>query len=198
MNGDRWKWLIAWLLVVLWPATAAATVLIHVGLDELIDVSDVIAHVDVESVEFISPREGVIKTRTTFRARDVLLGSEDFDGDRIVVEVVGGEWGDLVGHIAGMPRFRAGQETLLFLERTSTGHIFTGLGQGVFRVRRDGESGEALVTRKLNGVGLVDRDSRGALEWQHSPAPVVDHPLVHLLSIIHAHLADAASAGRSR
>ncbi len=198
MSPSRWRWIGLWLLVLLWPSAASATVLIHVGLDELIDISDVIAHVNVESVEYFSPQEGVIKTRTTFRAREILEGAEDFDGDRLVVEVIGGEWGDLVGHIAGMPRFREGQEVLLFLERTSIGHIFTGLGQGVFRIRRDGESGEALVTRKLNGVGLVDRDSPGGSAWQHSPSPVVDHPLEHLMSIIEAHQGDLNSTRRSR
>ena len=198
MDGDRWNWRLALLLVVLWPASASATVVIHVGLDELTEISHVIAHVDVESVEFVQPRPGVIKTRPTFRAREILRGAEDFDGELLVVEVGGGEWGDLRSHIPGMPRFRAGQEVLLFLERTSGGHIFTGLGQGVFRLRRDPASGEALATRRLNGVGLVDRDATGASAIRHSSAPVVDHPLHHLMSIISSHLEDLGSDGGAR
>ena len=74
-------------VLLLWPAPGAATVVVHLGLEEMTHASDVIAHAQVKSVEVIAPTEGVLLTRVTFHARDVLRGKEDFQTDELVVQV---------------------------------------------------------------------------------------------------------------
>ena len=188
MEVERWKWCLGLVVFLLWPFTATATVVVHLGLEEMSQASDVIAHAAVKSVEVIAPSPGVLLTRITFHARDVVRGEGDFHSGDLTVVVIGGRGADREVRIPGMPTFRVGEEVLIFLERTDHGHAFTGLSQGVFRIHFEPMTGAPVASRSIRGLGLVNLDPGGKMRWMHAPSPVVNHPLAHLRSEIRWHL----------
>ena len=188
MSVSRWNWWFVLAVFVLWPLSSGATVVVHVGLEEMSQASHVIVHAQVKSVEIIAPQEGVLMTRVTFQARDVIRGQKDFEEGELTVQVLGGRGMDREVRIPGMPTFRVGEEVLVFLERTSQGHAFTGLSQGVFRIHEEAMTGQRVASRTIRGLGLVDLDANEGMQWAHSPTPVVNHPLSNLLAEIRFHL----------
>ena len=106
--------------------------------------------------------------------------------ERYTMRMIGGHGADGLNlWIPGMPRFRTGDESVLFLERTSAGHIPCGLGQGVWRVRAD-LKGNAWVTQGGQGMHLVRRDHTGRLAPAHQPPLTSVHLLHDLVTEIYA------------
>lgn len=83
----------------------------------------------------------------------------------VTVEVIGGQVGDLVMVADGMPRFEAGEEVLLFLQRaapTASPRWQTrGMAQGKFSVRRAGA--KVWLERDLDALELVGDGAPAAL-----------------------------------
>ena len=106
--------------------------------------------------------------------------------ERYTMRMIGGYGADGLNlWIPGMPRFKTGQESVLFLERTSEGHIPCGLGQGVWRVRSD-LKGTPWVTQGGQGMHLVRRDHTGRLAPAHKPPLTSVHLLQDLVTEIYA------------
>lgn len=106
--------------------------------------------------------------------------------ERYTMRMIGGYGSDGLNlWIPGMPRFKMGQESVLFLERTSAGHIPCGLGQGVWRVRSD-LKGNSWVTQGGQGMHLVQRDHTGRLKPAHQLALTSVHLLQDLVIEIYA------------
>lgn len=106
--------------------------------------------------------------------------------ERYTMRMIGGYGADGLNlWIPGMPRFTTGQESVLFLERTSAGHIPCGLGQGVWRVRAD-LKGNPWVTQGGQGMHLVRRDHTGRLAPAHQPPLTSVHLLQELVTEIYA------------
>ena len=62
--------------------------------------------------------------------------------------MIGGCAGRITSYVAGAPRFRPGEEAILFLEPTRGGEIsITAWGEGTFRIRNDARTGEERVTQ---------------------------------------------------
>ena len=64
--------------------------------------------------------------------------------------------------------FKQGEDVVLFLERTSLGHIPCGLGQGVWRVQTD-PTGRSWVRQSVSGMHLMERSPQGRLRGAHLP-----------------------------
>jgi hypothetical protein len=65
----------------------------------------------------------------------------------MVIEEIGGSVGTRVSNVDGVPRFTAGDEALLFVERRPDGHFKTfGMYLGVLAVQRD-PAGQAFLLR---------------------------------------------------
>jgi hypothetical protein len=89
---------------------------------------------------------------------------------RHVMRLHGGAGGDGIAlTVPGMPRFKVGEEVVLFLEKSAHGHLPCGLEQGVWRVAR-GSGGAATASQDTAGVQLMRRDTAGRL------VPVKGHP----------------------
>ncbi len=102
--------------------------------------------------------EGEIWTFTTFRVEETWHG--DATG-QIVVRLLGGRTGQLTSIVEGVPRFRPGEEAVLFLQRTSRGDFsIVSWEQGTFRIRRDPASGEDTVTQDTALIEIFDSASR--------------------------------------
>jgi hypothetical protein len=165
--------------LVLWAASASATVLRRASLDELVDSSAVVFHgrvVAVDDDNSEGPR-GPFRTTIELEVLTVVKGLGK-DTGVFTLTLPGGRAGDRVMHIPGMPRFSPGDEVVLLLEPTSEGHALAGLGQGVFRVIR--ADGEVRVVRELGGAVLLDQE--------HKPSAPLKAPrtLDELLAVLGA------------
>lgn len=131
-------------LLLATSAPVAATTLLRMSLGQMSRTAKVI--VRVRCVESAAAWDaGEIWTFTSF---DVDAVWKSFAPARITVRLLGGRVGNLTSNVSGIPRFRAGEEVVLFLEPTLRGG-FTVVSweQGTFRIHRDPRSGEASVTQ---------------------------------------------------
>ncbi len=132
-------------LVVMLVGSAAAMDARPLAFDEVVARADCIVHGTVAEVAPGRDADGIPATWITLDVADCLKGAV---GPRLVIKQVGVptplDDGALL-RVPGLPRYRAGDEVVLFLHRPS-GRGFTspvGLGQGVYRVKRRG--GERVV-----------------------------------------------------
>ncbi|MGH9710236.1 MAG: hypothetical protein ACRD37_06795, partial [Candidatus Acidiferrales bacterium] len=107
-------------------------------------------------------RDGEIWTVTSFRVL------ENWKGDspqEIQVWMIGGRAGPVTSYVPGAPRFRVGEEVILFLEPTAS-RTFAGAlsiiawGEGTFRIHRDPRTGEMRVTQDTAITPDFDPSSR--------------------------------------
>jgi hypothetical protein len=132
--------------VLLAAAPATATSVVQFSFDSLCETSVRIVHVACVSSEPVEAEDGV-RTRTRFRVLEGLKGDA---GAEIEIALPGGKIGDRHVGIAGMPSFRAGEETVLFLSGPDgTGSPWpVGLGQGCYHVTVDETSGRSVHLRR--------------------------------------------------
>jgi hypothetical protein len=135
---------IAALTVALAPQVSA-TVLLPGDLGDIARGAAVIVRGTVVEVrtEWVDGRRRV-ETIVTLQVSETLKG--DMSG-RLSFKVPGGVIGRYRTITIGAPSFRQGEEVVLFLGALPPSLPYVlGLGQGVFRVRRDARSGETTVT----------------------------------------------------
>jgi hypothetical protein len=123
---------------------AHATTLMRMGLDRL-------AHAAKEIVRArcvantTAWDHGEIWTFTTFDVEETWRGAAN---GRITVKLLGGRTQQVTSLVSGVPRFRPGEDVVLFLEPAEDGTFsVTSWQQGVFRVSRDAASGTETVTQ---------------------------------------------------
>jgi hypothetical protein len=149
------------------PTGASATTVIPLTLDRMAGSSDVIVHGEVlrSQVIAVAKNERHLQTVVTVRVDRLLKGPK---GTReLTLRLPGGKLGKWAMQIPGMPSFKAGEEVVLFLEKTRVSWALTGLSQGKFTVYRDPKDGTKRVRRLLGGVHFVGFDPKG----QFSPKP---------------------------
>ena len=107
-------------------------------------------------------RDGEIWTVTSFHVLENWKGKSP---QEIQVWMIGGRAGPITSYVPGAPRFRIGEETVLFLEPVAPGS-FTGVlsiaawGEGTFRIRRDPRTFEMRVTQDTAITPNFDPSSR--------------------------------------
>ena len=167
------------------PAAIATTVM-RVDVPTMTQTSEwvVLAHVtDVRNVDLRHQGKGFF-TDVDLTITEVYRGQNV--PERYTLRTIGGRGADGLNlWIPGMPRFTIGQESVLFLERTSLGHIPCGLGQGVWRVRR-GAKGQSWVTQGGQGMHLMERGHDGRLRPTHLPAVTAVRSLDDLANEVYA------------
>ena len=137
------------------PSVANATLVVQYDLDRLVAESHGIVHARVVS-QRAEWREGTIVTYVDVEVVACLKGPYEVS-EIVTVEQVGGRIGDMATRVAGAPVFLTGEEVVLFLEPglDVLRPLVVGMAQGKFSVLRDA-SGQAVVTRDLQGLSLVD------------------------------------------
>lgn len=101
---------------------------------------------------------GEIWTFTSFEVQEVWKGQAP---PQITVRLLGGKVENLTSTVSGIPRFRPGEEIVLFLEPTRRGDFsVVSWEQGSFRVRRDRSSGRESVTQDSASFATFDPVSR--------------------------------------
>jgi hypothetical protein len=101
---------------------------------------------------------GEIWTFTSFEVEEAWRGAPPA---RITVRLLGGRVGNLTSSVAGVPRFRVGEDVVLFLERTPRGDsTVVSWEQGTFRIRRDTATGEERATQDSASFATFDPATR--------------------------------------
>ena len=88
---------------------------------------------------------GEIWTFSTFTVAEIWKGSA---APTLTIRTLGGSIGNITSRVSGLPRFRPGEDVVLFLEPTAQAELaIVGWQQGAFRIRRDVRSGASLATQ---------------------------------------------------
>lgn len=105
---------------------------------------------------------GEIWTFTTFNVLETWKAASGASiPPQITVRLLGGTVGSLTSHVSGTPRFRPGEEVVLFLQPTSRGDLsVVGWHQGTFRIQRDPHSGEETVMQDTAAFATFDPETR--------------------------------------
>ncbi len=137
--------------------TAEATTLARMSVEQMSQVAQVIVRARcVENTTLWDA--GEIWTLTSFEVEDVWRGSPPA---RITVRLLGGRVGNLTSNVSGVPRFRPGEEVVLFLERTRRGDFsVVSWEQGTFRISREIASGRNNVTQDTASFATFDPATR--------------------------------------
>jgi len=107
-------------------------------------------------------RDGEIWTVTSFSVLENWKGNSP---QEIQVWMIGGRAGPVTSYVPGAPRFRIGEETVLFLEPASSGSFggvlsITAWSEGTFRIHRDPRTFEMRVTQDTAITPNFDPSSR--------------------------------------
>lgn len=150
-------------LLLALTAAAGATTLLRVDVPGMTMTSQWVVRADITQVSSIDLRnEGKgIFTDVVMTIREVYQGTNV--PKTYTLRLVGGEGADgKVLWIPGMPGFAPGEDVVLFLEKTSLGHIPCGLGQGVWRVQHDA-TGTAWARQSIGSAHMFERREDGRL-----------------------------------
>jgi len=146
--------------------SAHATVMREVPLESLVRDSDLIVRGTVERVGVrleVSGPTAEPHTVVLLRVREWLKGAGD---DVVRIEELGGTTPQGIGTwIDGTPRYRAGEDVVVFLRRTDDGSLRTyAMCQGHFEVRHGVGEATDVVVRDLSAIGLAS--------WERGPMTV--------------------------
>src|SRR5271167_3461069 len=104
---------------------------------------------------------GEIWTFTSFEVEDAWKGAPSGAAKQVIVRLLGGSVGNLSSTVSGVPRFRPGEEVILFLQPTARGDFsIVSWVQGTFRIHRDARSGAETVIQDTAAFDTYDPAAR--------------------------------------
>ncbi|MBX7190624.1 MAG: hypothetical protein K1X94_01115 [Sandaracinaceae bacterium] len=161
---------------------AHATVMVEVPFDRLARESDAIVHGRVlrtGSRLVLDAGSARPHTLTEIEVFEPIKGAV---GDRLVVDEIGGTVQDRGMWIEGTPRFRRGEECVLFLRALPDGHFRTyAMAQGHFEVRPGVPGVAPTVVRDTSAVGFASW-AQGTMQIQ--PGTIASMPLDAFLDYV--------------
>lgn len=152
---------------VLLAPLAKSTMLERLSLAQLTSSAASVVHAECTGNQTLW-HGGEIWTVTSFR---VLGNWEGNSPQKIQVWMIGGRVGAVTSYVPGAPRFRPGEEAVLFLEPARSGALsITAWSEGTFRIRRDPRTGEMRVSQDTAITPDFDPSSRtfyatGIRDW---------------------------------
>ena len=148
--------LLASFFILLFAWSAAATTVVPLSFEQLVNASHSVVYGRVAEVRsrWTDDRRFIESIVTI----EILKGIKGAPGESIEFTIPGGQVGRYLNVIPGAPRFAPGDLGVFFL----TAHgprlpVTTGFTQGVYRVRRDANSGELIVMPPVVDSGRVVR-----------------------------------------
>jgi hypothetical protein len=123
---------------------ASPTTFVKMSLEQLSAATPLIVRAHCQG-SIVSSERGEIWTITSFEIRETWKGSAPAV---LRVRLLGGRTAQLTSHVEGVPRFRAGEDVVLFLAPLRRGdYSVAGWAQGTFRIRRGGAAASLVVTQ---------------------------------------------------
>jgi hypothetical protein len=149
--------LVAMAILLSARATARATTLARMSLDQLAAAADAVARVRCTDAKS-RWENGEIWTVTTFGVVETMKGVLPA---RITVRLPGGRVGHLTAAVDGTPRFNAAEEAVVFLERSPAGGFSVAAWvEGTFRIGRDPHTSLETVTQDSSTFAVFDTVTR--------------------------------------
>ena len=151
--------------VFLLCAAAAATTLARMTIEQMTRTSQLVVRAKCLG-NSTGWDAGEIWTFSEFQVEDTWKGTPP---SNLTVRLLGGRAGNLASNVPGVPRFRPGEEVVLFLEPTRKGDFsVVSWVQGTFRIRRNTRTGEEWAAQDTADFILSDSAAeasspRGAL-----------------------------------
>jgi hypothetical protein len=135
------------------PVAAEATIFRAVELDEKVEHSSsiVVGQITRQEARWDAERKNIL-TYSTFRIEKTLKGQP---AQEITIVTPGGTVGNVAQEIIGVPRFREGEEHVVFVRNTQAGPTVAYLEQGDYRVEKNAR-GERLAVPAVSSNVLVD------------------------------------------
>lgn len=129
--------------------------------------------------------EGEIWTFTTFEVEEAWRGLTAAPAPaQITVRLLGGKLGDVTSTVSGVPRFRPGEDVVLFLQSAPRGNFsIVSWEQGTFRIHRDPRTNEEVLTQDTASVPTLDPATR-----QFVPTGIRNQPVPTLRAQVAAAL----------
>jgi hypothetical protein len=135
---------------------ANATTLVRMDLNTLAHSAEIIVRARCKHSETRWESE----TIWTFADFDVLETFKGAPPQTLRVRLPGGRISHTEVRIEGVPAFTAGEETVLFVEKTSAGDYgITSWAQGTFRIHHE-KSGDARITQDTSHFAVFDPNTR--------------------------------------
>ena len=180
------------IVLLVWSSGAApATTVIEKNLDALINEADQVFVGTVTSVrsDWTDSMHRDIETVVTFGD---LLPLAGVDAPTIELRFAGGQVGDLIEHIAGMPQFTVNDRLVIFAHRDHSASSLVGFHQGCFRVDGTGENASVTVP-SYERMGTLS-DGRSVVS--DAPKTITTIPLPDFLTDIRHRLAQRDGAAQ--
>ncbi len=161
------------LLVALMTASSAhGSIVQALDLSELVAQSDRIVVGRVVLSEAFQRRDGTIATWYRIEVeRELRSDAPTRDQEpEVIVQVLGGQVGNLGMRVEGEPRFTVGERAVIFMEGDrQLAFRPVGMAQGVMRIRM--EAGDETVFQSRQGLLLVRRGPDGLLKQSPGALP---------------------------
>lgn len=104
---------------------------------------------------------GEIWTFTSFAVEDSWKGAPSGAAQQLTVRLLGGSVGNLSSTVSGVPRFRPGEEVILFPQSTARGdYSIVSWVQGTFRIHRDARNRAEIVVQDTAAFDTYDPATR--------------------------------------
>jgi hypothetical protein len=157
------------LALALVPITADATIFRAMKFDDKVDhaASIIVGRCIRQQSRWDSARNWIL-TYSTFRVEKTLKG---FPAQEITIVTPGGTVENIAQDVVGVPRFREGDEHVVFVRNSQAGPTVLYLEQGAYRVTK--EHGERLVEPLVSTAVLVD-SQRGVAVAPEAARPLRD------------------------
>jgi hypothetical protein len=178
-------------LAALLGAPLSATMVVPADLGELVASANVIAHGHVSVIDVRAvPGRRAVERVVTFQVERYFKGDL---GAEIRVRVPGGELGPYRTVMIGAPRFREGDEVVLFLgeQGSALPHIL-GLSQGLYRVVPGGARGLRVVLPAMAVPASVPGEPVILRRGDRSRRPV---PFAEFAATVQRLVAERAAGG---
>lgn len=139
--------------LLLLPLSAEATILKAVGFEEKVEnAASIVVGTCVAQQSRWDAAQDWILTYSTFRVEKTLKGAP---AQEITIVTPGGTVGDVVQEVIGVPRFREGEENVVFVRHSQAGPTVLYLEQGNYKVVKN-ERGDRMVMPAVSSAVLVD------------------------------------------
>jgi hypothetical protein len=157
-------------LLLLAPVAAEATISRSVGFEEKVEnaASIVVGKLVSQQSRWDDAKRNIL-TYSTFRIEKTLKGDP---AQEVTIVTPGGTVGTTAQEFIGVPRFRDGEEHVLFVRQAQAGPTVAFLEQGDYRVEK-GDRGDRMVTPAVSSSVLVDT-GRGTAVAPEQPQTLRD------------------------
>jgi hypothetical protein len=148
------------------PLTASATVTQAIPFDQKVEKAESIVLGKVVSQESRwDDQKKWILTYSTFEIEKTFKG---MPAQRVTLVTPGGTVGNIAQNVVGVPRFRNGDESVVFVRNTKSGPTVLYLEQGAYRVVKDGR-GDRIVRPVASSAVMVDSQRGMAVSETERP-----------------------------